>query len=416
MSAVRPGYKQTEVGVIPEDWEPTEVSMLGQFKGGGTPSMAITVYWENGVIPWVSSGDVKTQYISSTAKMITEEAVKKSSTNLLPKGSILFVTRSGILRKYFPVALNMVSVAINQDIKALIPKDSFAADYLLYALIVHGPQILSTCMKSGTTVESVEYNWLKKYKIPIPPTLAEQATIAEVLSDTDALIQGLDQLIAKKRNIKQGAMQELLTGKRRLSRFDEVWKEKRIGEFAECSAGGTPSTMVPSYWGGQIKWMSSGELNMKVVRDVDGRITERGLRESSTKMIPAKCILIGLAGQGKTRGTVAINMIELCTNQSIAAIFPSSAYLPEYLFYNLDARYDELRELSAGDGGRGGLNLTIIKSLQILLPSLAEQTAIAAVLSDMDAEIAALEQKRDKYKAIKQGMMQELLTGKTRLV
>ena len=215
-TGIQIGYKQNEAGVIPEDWISAEVSMLGQLKGGGTPSMAIKDYWENGVIPWVSSGDVKTQYIFSTTKMITEEAVKKSSTNLLPKGSILFVTRSGILRKYFPVGISMVSVAINQDIKALIPTDSFAAEYLMYALILCGPQILSTCMKSGTTVESIEYNWLKKHKIPLPPTLAEQTAIAAVLSDMDAEIAALEQKRDKYKAIKQGMMQELLTGKTRL--------------------------------------------------------------------------------------------------------------------------------------------------------------------------------------------------------
>jgi len=111
-----------------------------------------------------------------------------------------------------------------------------------------------------------------------------------------------------------------------------------------------------------------------------------------------------------------MNLIPLCTNQSIAAIFPNESFIPSYLYYNLDSRYDELRELSAGDGGRGGLNLTIIRSLVIPFPSLAEQTAIAAVLSDMDAEIAAHEAKLAKARAVKQGMMQELLTGRIRLV
>jgi len=111
-----------------------------------------------------------------------------------------------------------------------------------------------------------------------------------------------------------------------------------------------------------------------------------------------------------------MNMVELSTNQSVAAIFPSSAFVPEYLYYNLDSRYDELRALSAGDGGRGGLNLSIIKSMPVPLPEIKEQTAIATVLSDMGAEIAALEQRRDKTRALKQGMVQELLTGRTRLV
>ena len=111
-----------------------------------------------------------------------------------------------------------------------------------------------------------------------------------------------------------------------------------------------------------------------------------------------------------------MNHVELCTNQSIAAVYPGPSFAAEYLYYNLDSRYDELRDLSSSDGGRGGLNLTIIKALLVPLPQLAEQVAIAAVLSDMDAELAALEARRDKTRALKQGMMQELLTGRTRLV
>ena len=111
-----------------------------------------------------------------------------------------------------------------------------------------------------------------------------------------------------------------------------------------------------------------------------------------------------------------MNTVVLCTNQSIAAIFPDSSFVPEYLYFNLDARYDELRGMSTGDGGRGGLNLRIIRSIAVVFPSVQEQTAIATVLSDMDAEISALEHRRDKTRALKQGMMQQLLTGRIRLV
>ena len=110
-----------------------------------------------------------------------------------------------------------------------------------------------------------------------------------------------------------------------------------------------------------------------------------------------------------------MNMVELCTNQSIAAIYPSTSFVPEYLFFNLDNRYEELRELSSGDGGRGGLNLTIINNLELPVPSIAEQTAIAEILSDMDAEIHALEEKLSKARGVKAGMMSELLTGRIRL-
>ncbi len=245
--------------------------------------------------------------------------------------------------------------------------------------------------------------------------MPEQCAIATALSDVDALLAKIDQLISKKRDLKQAAMQQLLTGQTRLPGFSGEWEVKRVREFTDCTSGGTPSTSNANYWGGSIRWMSSGELNLKLVAEVEGRITANGLRNSSTKMIPERCVLIGLAGQGKTRGTVAMNLVELCTNQSIAAILPSQTFVPEYLYYNLDARYDELRGLSTGDGGRGGLNLTIIRALSVPFPKLAEQTAIAAVLSDMDAELATLEARRDKTCALKQGMMQALLTGRIRL-
>jgi type I restriction enzyme S subunit len=195
----------------------------------------------------------------------------------------------------------------------------------------------------------------------------------------------------------------------------EEWEVKNVGEFAYATAGGTPSTLVPEYWNGNIRWMNSGELNLKKIFNVEGRITETGLKNSSTKIVPQKCVLIGLAGQGKTRGTAAINYVELSTNQSIAAIFPNDSFVPEYLFYIIDSRYNELRNLSTGDGGRGGLNLRIIKGIPVPLPTKEEQQAIASALSDVDALITALEQLISKKRNIKQGAMQQLLTGKKRL-
>ena len=195
----------------------------------------------------------------------------------------------------------------------------------------------------------------------------------------------------------------------------EDWDIKKVGDIAFVSSGGTPNTKIIEYWNGKIRWMNSGELNLKRVYEVDGRITELGLNNSSTKIIPKNSILIGLAGQGKTRGTAAINYVDLCINQSIAAIYPSNFYDSEFLYQNINSRYDELRSMSTGDGGRGGLNLKIIRELQIHLPTLSEQKAIAEALSDTDNLISSLEKLIDKKNKIKQGAMQQLLTGKKRL-
>lgn len=295
--------------------------------------------------------------------------------------------------------------------RLLVLRSKGEADALFFANYING---MVRFAQENTGVAQLTAPQVTRCQVDVPP-LPEQRAIAKVLSDVDALLGGLTRMIAKKRDLKQATMQQLLTGQTRLPGFSGEWEVKRIGEFTDCIAGGTPSTKIAEYWNGAIPWMNSGELNLKQVYAVEGRITEAGLANSSTKMIPAKCVLIGLAGQGKTRGTVAINHFELCTNQSIAAVFPNESFIPEYLYYNLDNRYDELRELSTGDGGRGGLNLRIIKAISLPFPAVAEQTAIAAVLSDMDAELAALDTRLTKTRALKQAMMSELLTGKTRL-
>ncbi len=200
-----------------------------------------------------------------------------------------------------------------------------------------------------------------------------------------------------------------------LGLIPENWEVKRLTSFAKIQAGATPSTTNPEYWGGKIRWMNSGELNFKKIYEVANRITEKGLKSSSTKVLPVNCVLIGLAGQGKTRGTVAINKVQLCTNQSVAAILPNESFEPEYIYYNLDSRYKELRQLSIGDGGRGGLNLKLIGSLKLPLPPISEQKAIVKILSTWDEAIEKTRLLIEQKELRKKALMQQLLTGKKRL-
>jgi len=266
----------------------------------------------------------------------------------------------------------------------------------------------------GATINQITNRSLKSFRVLIPPAV-DRASVSEALTHVSQKIEHLQLLIAKKHAIKQGMMQQLLTGKIRLPGFTGPWTARKIGDFAEVKSGGTPSTAVARYWGGTIRWMSSGEIHNKRVDEVQGRITADGLRESSAQLLPVGTVLMALAGQGKTRGTVAVSRVELSTNQSIAGILPSAEHDPGFLYYNLDTRYLELRGESAGDGGRGGLNLTIIKKLEVLMPNLVEQRAITSVLTAIDDEIDALERRLASTRRIKQGMMQELLSGRTRL-
>jgi len=192
----------------------------------------------------------------------------------------------------------------------------------------------------------------------------------------------------------------------------EVQKTKKV-----CSAiiaGATPSTGVAEYWNGTIQWMSSGEINKKVITGTDTRITQAGYDSCSTKMIPKHCVLMALAGQGKTRGMVAYNTVSVCTNQSLAALIPESVdYL--FLYYYFDTQYTNLRKLSSGDGTRGGLNLDLISNYYVPLPPLPEQQKIAEILTAQDAVIALLQKRIELKQQQKKALMQKLLSGELRV-
>jgi type I restriction enzyme S subunit len=414
---VMEGFKQTELGIIPKDWDVGLIGDLAIKVGSGiTPTGGEKVYKNEGR-PFIRSQNVGwgNLLLDDVAFIDEETHASFSATEIRVDDVLLNITGASIGRSAI-ADKRIESGNVNQHVCIIrVDKNKLAPHYVNLFLLSKMGQKQIDSFQAGGNRQGLNFGQIKSFRFPLPP-LPEQHAIAAALSDTDSMLIALDALIAKKLLIKQGTMQELLTGRKRLPGFTAKWEVKKIGEITRTTAGGTPSTLIDSYWGGEIKWMSSGELHLKRVYDVEGRITEEGLKNSSTSIIPPKCVLIGLAGQGKTRGTVAINMVELCTNQSIAAILPSSAFIPEYLYFNFDSRYDELRSISTGDGGRGGLNLTLINKMDVPLPPLPEQIAIAETLSDMDAEIAALEARREKTSLLKQGMMQELLTGKTRLV
>ncbi len=415
------GWKRTEVGVIPEHWESLSVCAIASstrnaIVGGPFGSDLVAKDYVTHGIPVVRGQNMSGRWVSGSFVFVTPTKAKSLEANLAHPGDIIF-TQRGTLGQVSLVPDKPFSAYLVSQSQMKLSVNRKVADplFLFYFFISFEQQKSIHGRTIQTGVPHINLGILREMPVRLPP-LAEQRAIAEALSDVDGLLAALEELIAKKQAVKQAAMQQLLTGKTRLPGFSGKWQTKPIGDFTDCTAGGTPSTLISKYWGGAIRWMNSGELNNKIIHDVEGRITEYGLRESSTKTVPPRCVLVGLAGQGKTRGTVAINTVELCTNQSIAAIYPNESFVPEYLYHNLDARYEELRGLSTGDGGRGGLNLKIIRSFMVPFPHINEQTAIATVLANMDAEIAALERRRDKTCAIKQGMMQQLLTGLIRLV
>ena len=263
----------------------------------------------------------------------------------------------------------------------------------------------------GTKVTGISKTNIGKIILSYPKDKSEQRRIAAVLSDTDALIAAMEKLIAKKRAIKQGAMQELLTGKRRLSGFSEKWQEKKVSDFGVVVTGATPSTSVAEYWNGNIPWVTPTDISVaKDIFTTERMITECGL--SAIRELPTNTLLITcIASIGKNTILKSIG----ASNQQINAIIPKANYNVDFLYYLFEINKSYLL-------GKAGQTATNIISKQdfskfiFTVPcSLPEQTAIASILSDMDAEIDALTKKLSKIKQIKQGMMSELLTGRIRL-
>ena len=197
----------------------------------------------------------------------------------------------------------------------------------------------------------------------------------------------------------------------------EQWKTKKLGDIAELYAGATPSTSVLEYWTeGTIPWMSSGEVHNGQIFETEKKITTLGYDRSSTKMVPANSVIVALAGQGKTRGSVAITRISLCTNQSLCSILPNETYDSDYLYFYLKSQYETLRFISSGDGTRGGLNLQMLRDFLIPFPSLEEQHIIALFLSSIDSFISSINEKVEQLKTHKKSLMQNLFPHKGQTV
>ena len=291
-----------------------------------------------------------------------------------------------------------------------------ASNYLLFALMSEPVRANLLRKIGGSTVGHAKVDDIRFLQLPHPP-LPEQRAIAAALSDVDGLLGALDRLIAKKRDLKQAAMQQLLTGQTRLPGFKGEWVVKRLDELADIRSGGTPSTSVAHFWDGNIPWCTPTDITAlsghKYFGDTNRMITPLGLKASSAEMIPAHSIVMTSRA---TIGECAINRVPVSTNQGFKNFMPFETTDVEFLYYLLLTQKSGFINLC---GGSTFLEIgkTQLVAYQVQLPGTkAEQTAIASVLSEMDAELATLEQRREKTRALKQGMMQELLTGRTRLV
>jgi type I restriction enzyme S subunit len=406
VQTIKAGYKQTEIGLIPCDWEVKKLGeIVDKIIGGGTPSRSNKEFWGN-EIPWVTVKDFATFNPNFTQEFITKKGLENSASHLIPKKTLITSTRMGLGKA---VVYN-VDVSINQDLKAIFPSKNLDTKYLYY-WFQKNSEIIER-LGSGSTVMGISLIELKNIQFVLP-TLTEQTLIATALSDTDALISSLEKLIAKKRNIKQGAMQKCLNPDfydldddldlteeeksqkpiNQKNHSSDKWEVKKLGEVCENISSGKSNTQSQD---GQFPiFGSTGIIGWSKSSDYGGH-----------KILVARV--------GANAGTVNIVDGKYCVSDNTLMISLNPEIDLKFVFSFLILF--QLNKLVFGSGQpliTGGQ----LKNIEIPIPkSKQEQTRIATILSDMDAEITALETKLEKYKKVKLGMMQNLLTGKIRLV
>jgi type I restriction enzyme S subunit len=400
---VKPGYKQTDLGVIPENWDVKCLGELGSVVRGGSPRPAGDPRYFNGnFIPWltvaaltnISENQLR---VSNTVGFLTEEGAQHSRT--LVSGTLIIANSGATLGV---AKLLGVTCCANDGVAAIINQKAGDKEFVCH-YINSQTKHLRDVVATGNGQPNLNTTLIRELPIPFPPTDAEQRAIARALSDVDALLGALDQLIAKKRDLKKAAMQQLLTGQKRLPGFHGEWEVKRLGDVAEITMGQSPSSSNYNAKGVGLPLIQGNAdiAKRKTIRRIfTTEITKRG-----------KCGDILMSVRAPV-GEISRAVFDVCLGRGVCAI----RYDNDFMYHYLISQEPSWVKLSKGSTF-DSVNSPDVKALEIHLPiDTAEQTAIAEVLSDMDAEIAALEQRRDKTRALKQGMMHELLTGKTRLV
>ena len=405
---VKAGYKHTEIGIIPEDWAVCSLGDKADVFRGGSPR-PIQDYLTNasGGLNWIKIGDVKPEekYIASTQEKIIPEGLSK--TREVHRGDLLLSNSMSFGR---PCLLEIDGCIHDGWLTIQNYDASFDSEFLYYYLSSEIVIAQYNSMAAGSGVKNLNKDKVASVLI-VNPENAEQKAIAATLSDIDNLIVNLEKLIEKKRVIKLGAMQELLTANRRLPGYREQWRTYSLKEIGKIVTGATPSRRIPEYWGGAFNWISAQDFRKKYISNSIEKVTVEG--KKVCRLLPAGTVLVTCIA---SIGLNAIATVECATNQQINAIVCNEKFDNEFIYYAICFNAYKMMQI-AGQTAVPIINKTQFENFEILVPTnIDEQIEISVILSDMDSEIEELETKLEKYKSIKVGMMSELLTGRIRLI
>ena len=400
---------------LPKEWTWCRFRELGILTGGHTPSMANPKFW-NGDVLWVTSKDMKRKYIEDTGAKITALGADELTT--LEPGAVLMCTRSGILRRTFPVAIAAKELTINQDQRALTLALPEMAEYVYSALCALEPLILAEYRKTGTTVESIIWEKFIDMPFPLPP-LAEQKRIVEklneMLKEATRVAEGTERLAQLRKKAKAKILDLAIRGKlvkqeelgmrneelgignvkryppvaddEKLFDLPKGWEWRRLGEISEIITGATPSTKHPEYFNGEIPFVKPADIGESdCIATTHDTLTLEGLK--TVRSIPAGSICVCCIG---SIGKAGIATKTCCTNQQINSVI-SQAANNEYLYYAILSDYFQTRLRESATAITIALvNKSSMSTIPIPLPPLAEQKRIVAKVKEM---LAACEELR----------------------
>jgi restriction endonuclease S subunit len=414
-------FKDTEVGRLPVDWDATSIDKLCTLKARiGWQGLTTGEYLPQGDYILITGTDFKDGYIDWKNCCYVSKWRYDQDTNIQIKEGDVLISKDGTIGKV--AFLNNIPGpgTLNSGVFVVRPKQGDIVNQAYLSWIFKSIWFKSFIdqLTAGSTINHLYQKDFVKFQLVYPKDKSEQTRIATALSKIDSLISELGELIEKKRAIKQGAMQQLLTGKKRLKGFSEPWVEKKLGENATILRGGSPRPIEEYITDSQdgLNWIKIGDVKPddKYFRKTAEKIKKEGL--AKTRQVKKGDFILS---NSMSFGRPYILDIDGCIHDGWLVIQDyQEAYDMQFLYYVLcsDGVKNQYIAMAAGSSVQN-LNKEKVANVILNAPvSLEEQTAIASVLSSMDDEISALEAKKVKYVQIKQGMMQQLLTGKIRLV
>lgn len=425
------------------NWKKEPLGKICKTTSGGTPSRKNQSYYQNGTIPWVKSGELENNTITTSEEFITEEGLLNSSAKIFPAGTLLIALYGATIGK---LAFLGIDAATNQAVCGIFQNENVSLKYLYYYLLFQRPNLIKQGV--GGAQPNISQTILKKLEISYPDSITEQqrivARIEELFSELDKAVDTLKTTKEQLEVYRQAVLKAAFEGKYtkwwrknhnvsaneeycELRKENQVfkdtsgdenelslnipdeWMKVRLGEIFDVEVGATPSRQHAEYWNGSIPWVSSGEVRFTTINKTREMITDIGLKNASTNLQPIGTVLLAMIGEGKTRGQSAILNIPAAHNQNTAAILVSKTLCqPKYIYYFLQLNYENTRRVGSGNNQKA-LNKERVRAIRVPFAPIAEQSIIVKEIEKRLSICENIEQTVNSALAQADAMRQSIL-------